>query len=107
VISGERIAGKAGRRITENVSALPRGATHARPLRPRPRVWKSAITTSPWSAPASARRCASSFVDSSSSYWWILRPSSPLASSGAICASPSRSGTSTSRYPTPPRVWIT
>ena len=66
VISGARAGAIAGRSTTENVSALPRGATQLRPRRPRPRVWKSATTTSPCRAPASARRWASSLVDSSS-----------------------------------------
>jgi hypothetical protein len=55
---------ESGRRIAEYSSALPAGAFHERPRRPRPAVCSSVVTTVPPGAPASASSRARSLVES-------------------------------------------
>ena len=57
VTSGVCSGASAGRRRTDTRSDAPGGATHPRPRRPRPAVWKSATATRPAGAP---RRASSS-----------------------------------------------
>ena len=52
----------------------PGGENHTRPCRPRPAVCMSATTIVPCSAPDSARRAATSFVDPVDSSQWMHRP---------------------------------
>ena len=55
--------GTSGRRSTDTSSAWPGAASQARPLRPRPALWRSAPITSPSPAPARAWARTSSLVE--------------------------------------------
>jgi hypothetical protein len=52
------------RTSTDTSSALPGGADHVRPCRPRPALCSAAVTTVPSGAPASASSRARAFVES-------------------------------------------
>ena len=63
---------------TESRSADPGGASHVRPRRPRPAVWKSATATAPSDIDASSRAC----VDSQDSTWMRGSPSFMVPGTG-------------------------
>ncbi len=62
--------------------------TQARPRRPRPPVWPSATTTSPWPAPSSASALAWSLVEPSDSKQWSTWPMSWVLRSGRSSSGP-------------------
>src|SRR6266705_5509195 len=65
--------GSFGRR-TMDAYRPPAGDAHARPCRPRPATCRSAQTTRPSSMSASRSSFAVSFVDSRTSWWRTVRP---------------------------------
>ena len=66
---GTRVGGTSESLRTRNEihRPIPRGESQRFPPRPFPAVWKSAVTTVKWEAPASARARRRSFVEGSSS----------------------------------------
>ena len=67
----------AGRTITDTYKPAPGGENQTRPCRPRPAVCISATTVVPSSAPASARRAATSLVEAVDSSQCTRRPIEP------------------------------
>src|SRR5690606_20837835 len=81
-----------GRKITENVNAVPGGANHRRPCRPRPAVCRSATMTVPSGAPSRARRFASSLVEPVSSRRMMRCPKTPPPPTCGAASSLRRAG---------------
>ena len=71
---GHEWVGAVGRSSTEKVSAERAGVSQLRSSRPRPAVWCSATTTSPWPAPARPRSATSALVEPASSTTSTVEP---------------------------------
>ena len=85
-----------GRSSTETSSACPRAASHERPRRPRPALWRSAPTTVPSGAPSRARTIRSSLVEPVSADQ-VTGPASGGRSRGATRAGTTRSASGSIR----------
>ena len=82
--SGSSASCASSSRTTSDMStALPAGAVHERPWRPRPALCSEAVTSVPCGAPAAARSLARALVESVSRAWARGRPSGLTAASAA------------------------